>query len=68
MVFDDGGRVGVYSIDVKLVMRVRFRFWVVKFWKFKLKVKCNDFKVFFVFFNLMSGFKFEIMECDFDFY
>ncbi|KAL0857746.1 hypothetical protein Bca101_062900 [Brassica carinata] len=59
---------GVYGIDVKLVMSVRFRFWVVKSWKFKPKIKCNDLKVPLVSSNSTSGFKFETMECDFDFY
>ncbi|CAG7890484.1 unnamed protein product [Brassica rapa] len=68
VVLDDGGSAGVYSIDVKLVMSVRFRFWVVKSWKFKPKIKCNDLKVPLVSSNSTSGFKFETMECDFDFY
>ncbi|KAF2540495.1 hypothetical protein F2Q68_00032920 [Brassica cretica] len=76
VVLEDGARVDlkeddkarVYSIDVKLVMSVRFRFWVVKSWKFKPKIKCNDLKVPLVSSSSTSGFRFKTMECDFDFY
>ncbi|KAF3598915.1 hypothetical protein F2Q69_00038725 [Brassica cretica] len=76
VVLGDGARVdlkeddkaGVYGIDVKLVMSVRFRFWVVKSWKFKPKIKCNDLKVPLVSSSSTSGFRFKTMECDFDFY
>ncbi|CAH8356737.1 unnamed protein product [Eruca vesicaria subsp. sativa] len=76
VVFGDGaradlkedGKAGVYRIDVKMVMSVRFRFWVVTSWKFKPKIKCSDLKVPLVSSNSTSGFKFQTRECDFDFY
>lgn len=54
----------MYRIDVKLAMSVRFRFWLVK----SPKIKCSDLKVPLVSSNSESGFKFETMECGFDFY
>ncbi|VVA97258.1 unnamed protein product [Arabis nemorensis] len=58
---------GVYRIDAKLMMRVWFKFWVVKSWKLKPKIKCDDLKIPLGDSNSTSGFKFQPMQCDFDF-
>ncbi|ESQ48879.1 hypothetical protein EUTSA_v10021416mg [Eutrema salsugineum] len=74
MVLGDGARAdvkedekaGVYRIDAKLRMSVRFKFWVIKLWKFKPKIKCDDLKIPLVSSNSSSGFKFQTIKCDFD--
>lgn len=32
---------GTYSIDVKLYLRVRFKFGVIKTWRFKPRIECD---------------------------
>lgn len=58
---------GVYRISVRLAMSVRFKFWVVKSWKVKPKIRCDDLKVPLGSSNSTSGFKFQTVQCDFDF-
>ncbi|CAH8359912.1 unnamed protein product [Eruca vesicaria subsp. sativa] len=58
---------GVYRVDVKLVMSVRFKFWVVKSWKVKPKIGCDDLKVPLGASNLTGGFKFQTVQCNFEF-
>ncbi|CAN6894064.1 unnamed protein product [Brassica oleracea var. botrytis] len=58
---------GVYRIDVRLVMSVRFKFWIIKSWKVKPKIRCDDLKIPLGSSNSTSGFKFQTMQCNFDF-
>lgn len=32
---------GIYSIDVKLYLRIRFKIGVVKTWRFKPRIECD---------------------------
>ncbi|KAL1204697.1 NDR1/HIN1-like protein 2 [Cardamine amara subsp. amara] len=57
---------GIYKVDAKLRMSVRFKFWVIKSWKFKPKIKCDELKIPLVSSNSTGGFKFQPMQCDFD--
>ncbi|CAN8269448.1 unnamed protein product [Cochlearia groenlandica] len=59
-------RSGVYRIDAKARMIVRFKFWLIKSWRFKPKIKCDDLKVPLVSSNSTKGFKFETINCSFD--
>ncbi|CAN8270097.1 unnamed protein product [Cochlearia groenlandica] len=62
-------RSGVYTIDAKVRVSVRFKYWVIKSWRFKPKFKCDDLKVpLGSASNLTSGFKFQPVKCGFDFY
>ncbi|KFK38531.1 hypothetical protein AALP_AA3G126100 [Arabis alpina] len=76
MVLGDGARSdlkedeksGVYRIDAKLRMRIRLKFWVIKSWRLKPKIKCDDLKIpLGGSSNSTSGFKFVPTQCDFDF-
>lgn len=57
---------GVYRIDAKLRLSVRFKFWVIKSWKLKPKIKCDDLKIPLGSSNSTGGFKFQPVKCDFD--
>ncbi|KAF5473490.1 hypothetical protein F2P56_010098 [Juglans regia] len=56
---------GVYSIDVKLYLRIKFKVGKIKTWRFKPKVKC-DLKVP-LSSNGTSASGFETTKCDIDF-
>ncbi|KAG7580908.1 Late embryogenesis abundant protein LEA_2 subgroup [Arabidopsis suecica] len=57
---------GIYRIDAKLRLSVRFKFWVIKSWKLKPKIKCDDLKIPLGSSNSTGGFKFQPVKCDFD--
>lgn len=58
--YEEQKKAGVYDIDVKLYLRIRFKFGKVKTWRLKPKVKC-DLKV------PISAVGFKRTKCDIDF-
>ena len=63
---DEDLKSGIYRIDAKLRLRVRFKFGLIKSWRFKPKVRC-DLKVPLGSSNVTSGFQFQRTKCDIDF-
>lgn len=58
---------GVYDIDVKLYLRVRFKFGLIKTGKFKPRIKCG-LKVPLTQNGSSSGGTFETTKCDVDYF
>lgn len=63
--FDTEKTAGVYSIDVKLYLRVKFKVGKIKTWRFKPKVEC-DLKVPLSSSGTSAG-AFQTTKCDIDF-
>ncbi|KFK25034.1 hypothetical protein AALP_AA8G058100 [Arabis alpina] len=63
---DEDLKSGIYRIDAKLRLRVRFKFGLVKTWRFKPKIRC-EIKVPISNVNTTSGFVFQRTKCDVDF-
>ncbi|XP_010464907.1 PREDICTED: NDR1/HIN1-Like protein 3-like [Camelina sativa] len=59
---------GIYRIGAKLRLSVRFKFWFVKSWKLKPKMKCDDLKIPLLggSSNSTGGFKFQPVQCELD--
>ncbi|KAL1196943.1 NDR1/HIN1-like protein 3 [Cardamine amara subsp. amara] len=62
---DEDVKSQIYRIEAKLRLRVRFKFGLVKSWKFKPKIRC-DLKVP-LSSNTTGGFQFQRTKCDVDF-
>ncbi|XP_010423355.1 PREDICTED: NDR1/HIN1-Like protein 3 [Camelina sativa] len=56
----------IYRIDTKLRLRVRFKFGLIKSWRFKPNIEC-ELKVPLSNTNTTSGFQFQRTKCDVDF-
>ncbi|CAN6810169.1 hypothetical protein YC2023_034107 [Brassica napus] len=63
---DEDVKSGIYRIDAKLRLKIRFKFGLIKSWKFKPKIRC-DLKVPLSSSNTTSGFQFQRTKCDVDF-
>ncbi|CAH8354645.1 unnamed protein product [Eruca vesicaria subsp. sativa] len=57
---------GIYRVDAKLRLKIRFKFGLIKSWKFRPKIRC-DLKVPLGSSNSTSGFQFQRTKCDVDF-
>ncbi|CAG7878925.1 unnamed protein product [Brassica rapa] len=64
--FEEDVKSGIYRIDAKLRLKIRFKFGLIKSWKFKPKIRC-DLKVPLSTSNATSGFQFQRTKCDVDF-
>lgn len=62
---DEDLKSGIYRIDAKLRLRVRFKFGLIKSWRFKPKISC-ELKVPISNPNTTSGFQFQRTKCDVD--
>ncbi|RID68062.1 hypothetical protein BRARA_C00247 [Brassica rapa] len=64
--FEEDVKSGIYRIDAKLRLKIRFKFGLIKSWKFKPKIRC-DLKVPLSTSNATSEFQFQRTKCDVDF-
>lgn len=56
----------IYRIDAKLRLKMRFKFGLIKSWRFRPKIKC-ELKVPLSSSNTTGGFQFQRTKCDVDF-